>query len=84
MSMTEQQHFTALLAEGSAVPTLLCGHCRSILSRTRIFRNEGSHHQDIACNTIAICSADDCGAVNCCDEAMAQLDDPERLFDIAS
>lgn len=82
--MTQHQHFNAFLAERSAVPTLLCGHCRSILSRTRIFRNQGDNHQDICCDTIGLCSADDCGAVNCCDEALAQVDNPERLFDIAS
>lgn len=82
--MTKQKHYIALLAEGSAVPTLLCGHCKSILSRSRLFRNTGDRHQDIECETIALCSADDCGAVNCCDDAMAQIDNPERLFEIAS
>ncbi len=82
--MTNTTHYTAILAEGSAVPTLLCGHCRSILSRTRIFKNQGDGHQDIHCNTIGLCSADDCGAVNCCDDALARIDNPERLFDIAS
>jgi hypothetical protein len=82
--MTINQHFNAILAEGSAVPTLLCGHCRSILSRARIFRNQGNDHQDIQCNTVGLCSADDCGAVNCCDDALAQIENPERLFDIAS
>lgn len=82
--MTEQHQFTAILAKGSAVPTLLCGHCRSILSRSRIFRNKGNQHQDMECKTIGLCSADDCGAVNCCDEALAGVDNPERLFSIAS
>lgn len=82
--MTEQHHYTAILAERSAVPTLQCGHCRSILSRARIFRNEGSQHQDLECRTIGLCSADDCGAVNCCDDALARVDNPERLFGIAS
>ena len=82
--MTDNNHYTAILAQGSAVPTLLCGHCHSILSRARIFRNQGDAHQAIECNTIGLCSADDCGAVNCCDEALAQAENPERLFDIAS
>lgn len=82
--MTDNTHYTAVLAEGSAVPTLLCGHCRSMLSRNRIFRNQGNDHQEIQCNTIGLCSADDCGALNCCDQALAQIDNPERLFGIAS
>jgi hypothetical protein len=82
--MTEQHHYTAILAEGSAVPTLLCGHCQSILSRSRIFRNGGSQHPAMECWAIGLCSADDCGAVNCCDEALARVDNPERLFGIAS
>lgn len=82
--MTDDTHYTALLAEGSAVPTLLCGHCRSMLSRNRIFGNRGDDYQDIHCHTIGLCSADDCGAVNCCDEALARVDNPERLFGIAS
>lgn len=82
--MTDNNHYTAILAQGSAVPTLLCGHCHSILSRTRIFRNQGGTHQAIKCDSIGLCSADDCGAVNCCDDALAQIENPERLFDIAS
>ncbi len=82
--MTLHQYFHATLAEGSAVPTLLCGHCSSILSRTRIFRNRGDNHQDIQCRTIGLCSADDCGAVNCCDGALSEIENAERLFDIAS
>ena len=81
--MTQQRHYKARLAEGSAVPTLLCGHCGSILPRARIFLNEGGSYQDIDCQTIGLCSADDCGAVICCDEAMAGIDDPERLFGLA-
>lgn len=84
MTTNDHQIYTAHLAEGSAVPTLLCGHCRSILSRARIFRNEGDNHQDAECQTIGLCSADDCGAVNCCDAAMAHIDNPEQLFGIAS
>ncbi|HET8850521.1 MAG: hypothetical protein B7X58_05990 [Marinobacter sp. 34-60-7] len=82
--MTQPNHYTAILAEGSAVPTLLCGHCHSILSRARIFRNTGGDHQGLQCDTIGLCSADDCGAMNCCDEAFARIDNPERLFGIAS
>lgn len=82
--MTDNTHYTAVLAEGSAVPTLLCGHCRSMLSRNRIFSNQGEDQLDIHCNTIGLCSADDCGAVNCCDQALSGVDQPERLFGIAS
>ncbi|MBU2953999.1 hypothetical protein [Marinobacter sp. F3R08] len=82
--MTEQHHYKALLADGCAVPTLLCGHCQSILSRTRIFSNQDNPHQRMECRTIGLCSADDCGAVNCCDDALAGIDNPERLFGIAS
>jgi len=82
--MTQNNHYKALLVDGSAVPTLLCGHCHSILSRTRIFPNQRSEQQGTGCRTIGLCSADDCGAVNCCDQALAQVDNPERLFDIAS
>ncbi|WP_227515375.1 hypothetical protein [Marinobacter salinus] len=84
MSMTEQQHYTAELAANSAVPTLLCGHCRSTLSRARIFHNKGDSQQLTDCKTIALCSADDCGAVNCCDNAMAHIDNPEKLLGLAS
>lgn len=84
MSMNDQHIYTALVAEGSAVPTLLCGHCQSILSRARIFRNEGDHFLDIECTTVGLCSADDCGAVNCCDAAMARIDNPDQLFGMAS
>ncbi len=84
MTTNDQQIYTAHLAEGSAVPTLLCGHCRSILSRARIFRNEGDNLRDAECQTIGLCSADDCGAVNCCDAAMSRIDNPEQLFGIAS
>ncbi len=82
--MTKHTYYHAILAEGSAVPTLLCGHCRSILSRKRIFQNQGGDFQDIRCRTIGLCSADDCGAVNCCDDAMTRIDNPERLFGLAS
>lgn len=81
--MTEHTHYNAILAEGSAVPTLLCGHCRSILSRARMFRNEGENQQDVQCRVLALCSADDCGAVNCCDDAMAEIENPDRLLDLA-
>lgn len=84
MSIYEQQIYSAHLAEGSAVPTLLCGHCRSILSRARIFRNDGDHLRGAECHTIGLCSADDCGAVNCCDAAMARIDNPEQLLGVAS
>ncbi|MBW7472887.1 hypothetical protein K0B93_17945 [Marinobacter sp. F4218] len=82
--MNDQHIYTALVAEGSAVPTLLCGHCGSILSRARIFRNEGDRLQDVKCMTVGLCSADDCGAVNCCDSAMASIENPDQLFGMAS
>ncbi|MFO8142987.1 MAG: hypothetical protein R6T87_14135 [Marinobacter sp.] len=82
--MTDDIPYTAILAEGSAVPTLLCGHCQSMLSRNRIFGNQSDAYQDIHCNTIGLCSADDCGAVNCCDDALTRIDNPERRFGIAS
>ena len=82
--MNRNNHFTAILAEGSAVPTLLCGHCRSILSRARIFKNQGDHQSGMSCQIIGLCSADDCGALNCCDDALAGVDNSDRLFDIAS
>lgn len=84
MSNNDQQIYTALVAEGSAVPTLLCGHCHSILSRARIFRNDGDDIRDVECMTVGLCSADDCGAVNCCDAAMASIDNPDQLFGMAS
>ncbi|WP_336367233.1 hypothetical protein [Marinobacter sp. C2H3] len=81
--MSEPNHYHALLAEGSAVPTLLCGRCHSILSRSRISRNRNAQPGG-QCQTIGLCSADDCGAVNCCDDALARIDNPERrLFDLA-
>ncbi|SFR73701.1 hypothetical protein SAMN05216203_2630 [Marinobacter daqiaonensis] len=64
-----QDFFTARLAENSTVPTLLCGHCQSILPPSRIFENQGENRYDLPCDIIGLCSADDCGAVNCCDEA---------------
>ncbi|MGM0570700.1 hypothetical protein [Marinobacter sp.] len=69
--MSEYHDFyIARLAENSTVPTLLCGHCQSILPAKRIFANAGDNRYDLPCDTIGLCSADDCGAVNCCDEAM--------------
>lgn len=82
--MSSHEHYQALLAEGTALPTLLCGHCRSILSRARIFQSDDSQHRGTECRVIGLCSADDCGAVNCCDAALAHIDNPERIFAIAS
>lgn len=82
--MTINEHYIARLAENSAVPTLLCGRCDSILSRTRIFRNRDDNRYGNECGVIALCSADDCGAVNCCDSALEKVENPERLFAIAS
>ncbi len=82
--MTHTEHYHAIASESSAVPTLLCGHCRSILSRGRIFRNGEQDVYGISCHTIALCSADDCGALNCCDAALAQLECGEDLISKAS
>lgn len=82
--MTHTEHHHAIAAESSAVPTLLCGHCRSTLSRGRIFRNGERHNFGINCHTVALCPADDCGAVNCCDQALAGLDGAEELISKAS
>lgn len=82
--MSKQEHYRAVAAKGSAVPTLLCGHCHSTLPRARIFRNEDERFQDFHCQTIGLCSADDCGAVNCCDDALMAFDNPETLFGLAS
>lgn len=73
--MSEYHDFyTARLAEHCTIPTLLCGHCQSILSSKRIFANEGDSRYDLPCRTIGLCSADDCGAVNCCDEALQEAE----------
>ncbi|WP_166268566.1 hypothetical protein [Marinobacter caseinilyticus] len=82
--MTTRDLYIATLAPGRAVPTLLCGHCNSILSRTRMFRNDNQDRYDVGCQTIALCSADDCGAVNSCDAAIAALDSPDEMKEIAS
>lgn len=82
--MNDHHHFEATLATGSAIPTLLCGHCQSTLSHSRIFRNDGDHGSPSDCFTIGLCSADDCGAVNCCDQALSLVDNPEKLLEIAS
>lgn len=82
--MTQHDYFIAIRAQGCAVPTLLCGHCNSTLSRARVLCNEGRARLDITCQTIGLCSADDCGAVNCCDAAMAEIDSSERIRQIAS
>lgn len=82
--MTLNEHYIASLAEHSAVPTLLCGHCQSMLPRARIFRNSDENQYGHACQVIGLCSADDCGAVNCCDSALKHVENPERLFAIAS
>lgn len=82
--MGTQEHFQATLAKGHAVPTLLCGHCQSTLSRIRIFLNQGDSRVDAPCQTLAACSADDCGALNCCDSALSQLENPDLIRQIAS
>ncbi len=82
--MTHTEHYHAIAAESSAIPTLLCGHCRSTLSRGRIFRNGEQHTYGINCHTIALCSADDCRALNCCDTALAGLEGAADLVSKAS
>ncbi|KPP98238.1 hypothetical protein [Marinobacter sp. HL-58] len=82
--MTQTEHYHAIAAESSAVPTLLCGHCRSTLSRNRIFHNGEGQTYGINCHTIALCSADDCGALNCCDAALAGLGGAADLISKAS
>lgn len=82
--MDKQEHYQALLAEGHAIPTLLCGHCHSTLSRSRIFCNQGEARVNAPCETLAVCSADDCGALNCCDSALSQLENPDIVRQIAS
>ncbi|MFE8070940.1 hypothetical protein QQM79_07755 [Marinobacteraceae bacterium S3BR75-40.1] len=69
-----KEYYEAQLAAHSALPTLLCGRCNSILSKSRIFNNEGKDKQSVACHVIGLCSADDCGAVNCCDAAYRKLE----------
>lgn len=66
--------YIARLARHSTVPTLLCGHCQSMLSTKRIFANDGDNRYDLPCATIGLCSADDCGAVNCCDDAVKEAE----------
>ncbi|MAA64632.1 MAG: hypothetical protein CL581_07640 [Alteromonadaceae bacterium] len=76
--MHKHEHYTAQLAAGSVIPTFLCGHCNSTLSKGRIFANDGENRHDLACHTIGLCSADDCGAVNCCDDAMGALNSEQQ------
>lgn len=82
--MDKQDVYTARLADHSVLPTLICGHCSSMLSKTRMFVNEGKKKVDVSSRIVAYCSADDCGAVNCCDEALRTLDDAMTLQAIAS
>ncbi|MDL0430683.1 hypothetical protein QPM17_06080 [Marinobacter sp. TBZ242] len=82
--MTQPEHYHAIASESSAVPTLLCGHCRSPLSRGRIFHHGEQHLYGISCHTVALCSADDCGALNCCDAALERLEGGDDLISKAS
>lgn len=82
--MSKHEHYQATLADTGAMPAFLCGHCGSILSRARIFLNNGDFTDAEHCQTIGLCSADDCGAVNCCDDAMSQLEATEDHQRIAS
>ncbi|WP_339802368.1 hypothetical protein [uncultured Marinobacter sp.] len=69
--MSEYHDFyIATLARNSTVPTLMCGHCGSMLSRAKIVANEGQNRYDLDCEMIGQCSGDDCGAINCCDNAL--------------
>ncbi|ROT96244.1 hypothetical protein EB809_16960 [Marinobacter sp. R17] len=72
--MSQHEHYIAKLAEGSVIPTFQCGHCGSILPKGRIFPNDGDNRQNLACHTIGLCAADDCGAVNSMDDAIRQLE----------
>lgn len=82
--MKKQEVYKARLADHSVLPTLVCGHCSSILSKTRVFVNEGNDKVNVSSRIVAYCSADDCGAVNCCDEALRDLDDTRAFQAIAS
>lgn len=82
--MSKQEVYKARLADHSVLPTLLCGHCNSMLSKTRVFVNEGSAKVDVSSYIVAYCSADDCGAVNCCDEALRGVEDTRAFQAIAS
>ena len=76
--MSIQERYNAQLAENRVIPTFLCGHCSSTIPKARIFRNDGDNRHDMACHTIGLCSADDCGAVNCLDDAMRKLEQLEK------
>lgn len=82
--MKKNDIYTARLAGHSALPALICGHCGSMLSKSRVFVNKGMAKVDLPSDVIAYCSADDCGAVNCCDEALKALDESETFLAIAS
>lgn len=82
--MSKHEHYQATLANTGAAPAFLCGHCGSILSRARIFHNNGDFVDAENCQTIGLCSADDCGAVNCCDTAAAELKAADHNQRIAS
>lgn len=82
--MSKHEHYQATLADTDALPALLCGHCGSILSRARIFQNNGVYSDAADCQTIGFCSADDCGAVNCCDNAKPHLSTTDNNQCIAS
>lgn len=82
--MNQQDIYVARLADHSVRPTLICGHCNSMLSKTRVFINEGEERVDVPSRIVAYCTADDCGAVNCCDEALGSLDETLTQQAIAS
>lgn len=70
--MNQADIFTARLADRSVIPMLVCGHCGSMLSKTRVFVNKTK--PGATGNVIAYCSADDCCAINSCDEALSSLE----------
>lgn len=76
--MNKEQHYEARLARGHVVPNLLCGHCESVIPKARIFNNDDDQYQDVNCHNVGLCFADDCGAVNCCDNAIKELDQRQQ------
>ena len=82
--MNQRDFYSARWAENSVLPTLVCGHCSSIISKTRVFKNEGQAKVGVPSRVLAYCTADDCGAVNCCDEALRSLEESVSQQAVAS
>ncbi|MAL97594.1 MAG: hypothetical protein CL583_03995 [Alteromonadaceae bacterium] len=80
--MNKADIFTARLADRSVIPMLTCGHCGSMLSKTRVFVNKTK--PGVSGHVLAYCSADDCCAINCCDEALSSLENDVAQQAIAS